>query len=43
MPGGEPVPVPGTEGARSARWSPDGRVLAYDLWGTGIFLINPDD
>jgi hypothetical protein len=42
MPGGEPVPVPGTEGARSARWSPDGRVLAYDIWGVGIYLINPD-
>ena len=42
MPGGEPVPVPGTEGARGARWSPDGRVLAYEVWGQGIMLINPD-
>lgn len=42
MPGGEPVPVPGTAGARAARWSPDGRVLAYNIWGEGIYFINPD-
>ena len=42
MPGGEPVPVPGTEGARAARWSPDGRVLAYNIWSEGLYFINPD-
>jgi dipeptidyl aminopeptidase/acylaminoacyl peptidase len=42
MPGGEPVPVPGTVGARAARWSPDGRVLAFARWADGIFLVNPD-
>jgi hypothetical protein len=41
MPGGEPVPVPDTIGARAARWSPDGRVLAYNIWNEGIYLINP--
>ncbi len=42
MPGGEAVPVPGTEGARAGRWSPDGRVIAYAIWEQGIYLINPD-
>lgn len=42
MPGDEPVVVPGTEGARSARWSPDGRVIAFARWADGIFLVNPD-
>lgn len=42
MPGGEPVPIPGTLGTRAARWSPDGRVIAFQVFGDGIFLINPD-
>ena len=42
IPGGEPVPVPGTVGARAGRWSPDGRVIAFNMWGDGIYLINPD-
>lgn len=42
MPGGETVPVPGTEGARAGRWSPDGRVICFSIWGKGIFLVNPD-
>jgi hypothetical protein len=42
MPDGEPVPVPNTVGARAARWSPDGRVLAFNIWNEGIYLINPD-
>ena len=42
MPGDEPVVVPGTDGARSARWSPDGRVIAFGRWSDGIFLVNPD-
>ncbi len=44
MPGGEPVPIPGTigHGAQGGRWSPDGRVIAFSVWGDGIFLINPD-
>jgi len=40
-----PVPIPGTEGARTAHWSPDGRVLAFGRgWSAddGIFLVNPD-
>jgi hypothetical protein len=42
MPGGEPVPIPGTFGARAGRWSPDGRVIVFNVWGDGIYLINPD-
>ena len=42
MPGGEPVPIPGTIGAPGGRWSPDGRVIAFSVWGDGVYLINPD-
>jgi dipeptidyl aminopeptidase/acylaminoacyl peptidase len=44
-PGASPMPIPGTQRARSARWSPDGRVIAFSRsWGDdeGIFLVNPD-
>jgi dipeptidyl aminopeptidase/acylaminoacyl peptidase len=43
--GDTPVLIPGTEGARTAHWSPDGRVLAFGRgWSAddGIFLVNPD-
>jgi hypothetical protein len=42
VPGSEPVRIPGTEGARAGRWSPDGRVIAFAVWNDGIYLINAD-
>lgn len=42
VPGGDPVAVPGTTGARSGRWSPDGRVIAFTRPGDGIHLVHPD-
>ena len=41
-PGGTPVVVPNSENAWNARWSPDGRVIAYGIWNEGVYLINPD-
>lgn len=41
-PGGTPVVVPNADGASDGRWSPDGRVIAFNTWESGIYLINPD-
>jgi hypothetical protein len=41
-PEGEPVIIPGTNQARAGRWSPDGRVITYTIFGQGIYIINPD-
>ena len=41
-PGGTPVVIPNTVGASDGRWAPDGRVIAFNTWDSGIFLVNPD-
>lgn len=42
VPGGTPELIPGTDGARSARWSPDGRVIAFTRESSAVLLVNPD-